>query len=59
IQQFIDDQTVAGAVTLTAHASEVIEFDALGKADIEAGRAMAKNTIFRKRPRITMNGGSS
>jgi CubicO group peptidase (beta-lactamase class C family) len=46
IQHFIDDQTVAGAVTLVAHGNDVIEFDALGKADIEAGSPMQKDTIF-------------
>ncbi len=45
IQHFIDAGTVAGAVTLVARGNEVVEFDALGKADIEAGRAMAKDTI--------------
>ncbi|HSU30802.1 MAG TPA: serine hydrolase domain-containing protein [Bryobacteraceae bacterium] len=46
IQHFIDGQTVAGAVTLVAHGNDVIEFDALGKSDIEAGRPMQKDTIF-------------
>jgi CubicO group peptidase (beta-lactamase class C family) len=46
IQHFIDDQTVAGAVTLVAHRSDVVEFHALGMSDIEAGRQMQKNTIF-------------
>jgi CubicO group peptidase (beta-lactamase class C family) len=45
-QHFIDDHTVAGAVTLVAHGNDVIEFDALGMADIEAGRPMRKDTIF-------------
>jgi len=46
IQSYIDNQTVAGAVTLVAHGSEVVEFSAHGKADIEAGREMRKDTIF-------------
>jgi CubicO group peptidase (beta-lactamase class C family) len=46
IQHFIDDQTVAGAVTLVSHGTDVIEFHALGKADIEAGYPMQKDTIF-------------
>jgi CubicO group peptidase (beta-lactamase class C family) len=46
MQHFIDRQTVAGAVTLVAHANDVVEFHALGMADIEAGRAMRKDTIF-------------
>ena len=46
IQHFIDNQTVAGAVTLVAHGNDVIEFHALGMADIESGRHMQKDTIF-------------
>ncbi len=46
IQHFIDNQTVAGAVTLVAHGNDVVEFHALGMADIEAGRQMQKDTIF-------------
>jgi CubicO group peptidase (beta-lactamase class C family) len=46
MKQFIDQHTVAGTVTLVAHGDEVIEFDALGMADIEAGRPMRKDTIF-------------
>jgi CubicO group peptidase (beta-lactamase class C family) len=45
-QHFIDEHTVTGAVTLVAHGNDVIEFDALGMADIEAGRPMRKDTIF-------------
>ena len=43
---FVDRQTVAGAVTLVAHGSDIVEFDATGMADVEAGQAMQKNTIF-------------
>ena|SRR6185312_15016911 len=46
IEHFIGEHTVAGAVTLVAHGKEVIEFNALGMADIEAGRTMQKDTIF-------------
>src|SRR3954471_23346812 len=46
MKQFVSDQTVAGAVTLVAHGDKTIEFDAVGMADIEAGRAMSKDTIF-------------
>ncbi len=46
IQHSIDEHTVAGAVTLVAHGNDVIEFDALGMADVEAGRPMRKDTIF-------------
>jgi CubicO group peptidase (beta-lactamase class C family) len=46
MKHFIDEQTVAGAVTLVASDSDIVEFDALGMADIEAGHAMQKDTIF-------------
>jgi CubicO group peptidase (beta-lactamase class C family) len=42
IGHFIDEQ----AVTLVAHGNDVVEFQASGIADIEAGRAMQKDTIF-------------
>jgi CubicO group peptidase (beta-lactamase class C family) len=46
MKSFIDRQTVAGAVTLVAHGSDIVEFEATGMADVEAGHAMQKDTIF-------------
>ena len=46
IKSFVDRQTVAGAVTLVARGNDVVEFDATGMADVEAGHAMQKDTIF-------------
>jgi CubicO group peptidase (beta-lactamase class C family) len=46
MQHFIDDKTVAGAVTLVSHGGDIAEFHALGMADIEAGHPMQKDTIF-------------
>ena len=46
MKSFVDRQTVAGAVTLVAHGNEIVEFDATGMADVEAGHAMQKDTIF-------------
>ncbi len=46
MQEFIDRHTVAGAVTLVATSDKVLEFDALGMADIEANTRMSKDTIF-------------
>jgi CubicO group peptidase (beta-lactamase class C family) len=46
MEHFIAEKTVAGTVTLVAQGSKVIEFHALGMADIEAGRPMQKDTIF-------------
>jgi len=46
MKSFVDRQVVAGAVTLVAHGNEVLEFNASGMADTEAGREMRKDTIF-------------
>ena len=46
MKSFVDRQTVAGAVTLVAHGNDIVEFDATGMADVEAGHAMQKDTIF-------------
>ena len=46
MKSFIDRQTVAGAVTLVAHRADIVEFDATGMADVEAGHTMQKDTIF-------------
>ena len=46
MKQFVDSQTVAGAVTMVARGNEAAEFDAVGMADIEGGRPMQKDTIF-------------
>jgi CubicO group peptidase (beta-lactamase class C family) len=46
VKQFIDARTIAGAVTLVSMGNEVVEFHALGMADIEANRPMQKDTIF-------------
>jgi CubicO group peptidase (beta-lactamase class C family) len=43
---FVDDHTVAGVVTMVLHDGKVVEYDAEGMADAEAGRPMAKDTIF-------------
>jgi CubicO group peptidase (beta-lactamase class C family) len=46
IKHFIDEQTVTGAVTLIGHGADIVEFHALGMADVEGGRPMQKDTIF-------------
>jgi CubicO group peptidase (beta-lactamase class C family) len=46
MQQYVDDKTVAGVVTLVSHGNEVVEFEAQGMADIDAKRPMRKDTIF-------------
>jgi CubicO group peptidase (beta-lactamase class C family) len=46
VDRFVQDKTVAGAVTLVARGNDTIEFQATGMADIEAGRPMQQDTIF-------------
>ncbi len=46
MKSFVDQQAVAGVVSLVAHGNDIVEFDAAGMADIEAGRPMRKDTIF-------------
>jgi CubicO group peptidase (beta-lactamase class C family) len=46
MKEFVDSKVVAGTVTLVAHDGKIAEFDAVGMADIEAGRTMKKDTIF-------------
>jgi CubicO group peptidase (beta-lactamase class C family) len=46
MRHFVEDKTVAGVVTLVARGNDVVEYDAEGMADIEAGKPMRKDTIF-------------
>src|SRR5258708_22910454 len=46
MKSFIDRQTVAGAVTLVAHGSDIVEFDAAGMADVESAHPLRKETNF-------------
>jgi len=46
MRHFVDDKTIAGVVTLVSRGSDIVEFDAQGMADVEAGRPMRKDTIF-------------
>jgi CubicO group peptidase (beta-lactamase class C family) len=46
MKAFTDDRTVAGVVTLIAHKDKIVQHEAVGMADIEAGHPMQKDTIF-------------
>ncbi len=46
MKAFVDQKRIAGAVTLIARHGVVAEFDAVGMQDIEAGKPMAKDSIF-------------
>jgi CubicO group peptidase (beta-lactamase class C family) len=47
IQKLIDDQNVAGAITMVARRGKVVYFEAAGMRDIEAGKPMQRDTICR------------
>jgi CubicO group peptidase (beta-lactamase class C family) len=47
MQQFVDEGRVAGIVTYVARNGRVAHLEAFGKADVEAGLPMRKETIFR------------
>ena len=46
-QQFIDEERLAGAVTIVARHGKVVHFEAYGMMDIEANKPMQRDTIFR------------
>lgn len=46
MQQFVDDGTIAGAVTLVARHGQVVSLDAVGLADIAAKRPMRPDGLF-------------
>jgi CubicO group peptidase (beta-lactamase class C family) len=47
IQGHIDGHDFSGAVTLVARKGKVVHFEAHGLADVEAKKAMTKDTLFR------------
>jgi CubicO group peptidase (beta-lactamase class C family) len=47
MQEFVDRQDIAGAVTVVGRRSGVVSVEAVGRLDIENDRAMPKDAIFR------------
>jgi CubicO group peptidase (beta-lactamase class C family) len=47
MQSVVDQGKVSGVVTLVARHGKVVQFDAVGKQDIEANKPMATDSIFR------------
>ncbi|HEY1879111.1 MAG TPA: serine hydrolase domain-containing protein [Caulobacteraceae bacterium] len=47
LQAVIDNGDLSGAVTLVWRGGEVVRADALGKADLETGAPMRRDTLFR------------
>ena len=46
-QRFIDEDRLAGAITVVARRGKVAHFEAFGMMDIETNKPMRKDTIFR------------
>ena len=47
MQRYVDEGRVAGIVVYVTRAGRVVAHEAFGKADVEAARPMAKDSIFR------------
>ncbi len=47
MQRYVDEKKLAGIVTLIARRGQVVHFEKFGMADIEAGRPMQLDTLFR------------
>jgi hypothetical protein len=47
MQGYVDEGKLAGAITLVARRDRVVHFETYGMADIESGRGMQPDTIFR------------
>jgi CubicO group peptidase (beta-lactamase class C family) len=47
MQQYVDQGRVSGIVTYVARNGRLVDLAAFGRADVEAGRPMEKDTIFR------------
>ena len=47
LQQYVDDERLAGAVALVARHGRVVYHEAFGKRDIESGEPMRRDAIFR------------
>jgi CubicO group peptidase (beta-lactamase class C family) len=47
MQTFVDEEKVAGAVTIVARNGRIVFFEAVGKADIDSGKPMKRDAIVR------------
>jgi len=47
LQNYVDDNSISGAVALVARKNKIVFFDAVGKSDIEKNNVMEKDAIFR------------
>lgn len=46
LQPFVDDHTLAGAVTLVADREKILDLEAVGYADVAAGKPMQTDCLF-------------
>jgi len=46
MRAFIQAKQISGAVTLVAHKGKIVQFEAVGEADIDAHRPMTRDTLF-------------
>ncbi len=47
MQRYVDEQKVAGIVTLVARRNRVVHLEKFGMADSEVGKPMQDDTLFR------------
>ena len=47
VRALVDDDKVAGAITMVARRGKVVYFEAVGKRDVESGKPMERDTILR------------
>ncbi len=47
LQRFVDEEQIAGAVTVVGNASGIVRLDAVGLRDREAQQSMTRETLFR------------
>lgn len=47
MERYVDEEKLAGIVTLVARRGQVVHFEKFGMADVEAGQPMQDDTIFR------------
>jgi CubicO group peptidase (beta-lactamase class C family) len=47
VHGYVDDGKIPGAITLIARGGQVVFYETVGRMDVEAGKAMTDDTIFR------------
>ncbi|MCB1123097.1 MAG: beta-lactamase family protein, partial [Verrucomicrobiae bacterium] len=47
LQQYVDEGELSGVVSLVARHGKIVQFESFGSRDLEAGKPMEKDTLFR------------